>query len=237
MATAERQARIVWEGPLQAGSGELEFVSSGIGSYAVTWASRVQRADGRTSPEELLAASHATCYAMALNGTLGRDNPPERLEVTATVSLDPKEGGGFQVTSSALEATGVVPGLDQAKFQEGAEGAGGDQQRDDPATEPRPDQDEQRRGAGHARLQAEQPPLRQDDLGVVVGRRVAGMDGGADRERGGGPEPQGPPDDRRSRQDPATEPHGAGVGPVTIRHLRSPGCQRGPRRTTGRRRR
>src|SRR6266511_2741550 len=121
MATAERQARIVWEGPLQAGSGELEFVSSGIGSYPVTWASRVQRADGRTSPEELLAASHATCYAMALNATLGRDNPPQRLEVTATVSLDPKEGGGFQVTSSALDATGVVPGLDQAKFQEIAE--------------------------------------------------------------------------------------------------------------------
>src|SRR6266542_2169382 len=109
--------------PLPAGSGELEFVSSGIGSYPVTWASRVQRADGRTSPEELLAASHATCYAMALNATLGRDNPPQRLEVTATVSLDPKEGGGFQVTSSALEATGVVPGLDQAKFQEVAEQA------------------------------------------------------------------------------------------------------------------
>src|SRR6266540_3065629 len=89
MATAERQARIVWEGPLQAGSGELEFVSSGIGSYPVTWASRVQRADGRTSPEELLAASHATCYAMALNATLGRDNPPQRLEVTATVSTRP----------------------------------------------------------------------------------------------------------------------------------------------------
>src|SRR6266542_197889 len=109
MATAERQARIVWEGPLQAGSGELEFVSSGIGSYPVTWASRVQRADGRTSPEELLAASHATCYAMALNATLGRDNPPQRLEVTATVSLDPKEGGGFQVTSSALEVTSPPP--------------------------------------------------------------------------------------------------------------------------------
>src|SRR6266540_1212513 len=140
MATAERQARIVWEGPLQAGSGELEFVSSGIGSYPVTWASRVQRADGRTSPEELLAASHATCYAMALNATLGRDNPPQRLEVTATVSLDPKEGGGFQVTSSALEATGVVPGLDQAKFQEVAEQErpGGRPRRRVPADAPRP---------------------------------------------------------------------------------------------------
>lgn len=63
-------------GPVAAGSGELEFVSSGIGSYPVTWASRVERPDGRTSPEELLAASHAACYAMALNATLGRDSPP-----------------------------------------------------------------------------------------------------------------------------------------------------------------
>jgi lipoyl-dependent peroxiredoxin len=124
MATAERQARVVWEGPLQQGRGELEFASSGIGKYPVTWASRVERPDGRTSPEELLAASHAACYAMALSATLGRTgNPPERLDITATVSLNPKEGGGFEVTSSALEARGVVPGLDQAGFQSLAEQA------------------------------------------------------------------------------------------------------------------
>src|SRR6266496_998053 len=108
MATAERQARVLWEGSLAEGSGELEFASSGIGKYPVTWASRVERPDGRTSPEELLAASHAACYAMAFSATLRRrGNPPERLDVTATVSLDPKEGGGFQVTSSALEVRGV----------------------------------------------------------------------------------------------------------------------------------
>jgi osmotically inducible protein OsmC len=124
MATAERQARIVWEGPLQTGNGELEFVSSGIGKYPVTWASRVEQPDGRTSPEELLAASHAACYAMSLNATLSRGrHRPERLDVTATVSLDTKEGGGLQVSGSALEATGVVPGLDQAGFQEAAEEA------------------------------------------------------------------------------------------------------------------
>lgn len=124
MATAERQARVLWEGPLQHGSGELEFASSGIGTYPVTWASRVERPDGRTSPEELLAASHAACYAMALSATLGQaGNPPQRLNVTATVSLDPKEGGGFQVTSSVLEVRGVVPGLDQAGFQSVAEQA------------------------------------------------------------------------------------------------------------------
>jgi osmotically inducible protein OsmC len=124
MATAERQARIVWDGPLRAGSGQLEFVSSGIGTYPVTWASRVERPDGRTSPEELLAASHASCYAMALNATLGANrHEPERLDITATISLDPKEGGGFRITSSELTASGVVPGLDQAGFQTAAEQA------------------------------------------------------------------------------------------------------------------
>jgi lipoyl-dependent peroxiredoxin len=70
MAMAERQAHTVWEGSLQGGKGDLEFASSGIGRYPVTWASRVERPDGRTSPEELLAAAHAACYAMAFSNTL-----------------------------------------------------------------------------------------------------------------------------------------------------------------------
>ena len=124
MAMAERQAHTVWEGPLQGGRGDLEFASSGIGRYPVTWASRVEKADGRTSPEELLAAAHASCYAMAFSNTLAQDgNPPERLHVTSTVSLDPKEGGGVTVTRSALEVDGVVPGLDQAAFQDAADRA------------------------------------------------------------------------------------------------------------------
>jgi osmotically inducible protein OsmC len=124
MATAQRQASIVWTGPLTTGSGELQFASSGIGTYPVTWASRVERPDGRTSPEELLAASHAACYAMAFNATLNRNElEPQRLHVTATVSLDPKEGGGLQVTRSELVASGEVAGLDQARFQELAEQA------------------------------------------------------------------------------------------------------------------
>jgi len=89
----------------------------------VTWASRVERPDGRTSPEELLAASHAACYAMALNATLGRGQPAAAVGGHRDGLAGPKEGGGFQVTSSALEATGVVPGLDQARFQEVAEQA------------------------------------------------------------------------------------------------------------------
>jgi osmotically inducible protein OsmC len=124
MATAERRAHVLWEGSLARGGGELEFASSGIGKYPVTWASRVEQPDGRTSPEELLAASHAACYAMAFSFALGgAGNPPERLDVTATVSLDPKEGGGFEVTSSALQVRGVVAGLDQAGFQAVAEQA------------------------------------------------------------------------------------------------------------------
>jgi osmotically inducible protein OsmC len=124
MATAERRARVLWEGSLASGGGELEFASSGIGKYPVTWASRVERPDGRTSPEELLAASHAACYAMAFSFALGTaGSPPERLDVTATVSLDPKEGGGFEVTSSALQVRGVVAGFDQAGFQAAAEQA------------------------------------------------------------------------------------------------------------------
>jgi lipoyl-dependent peroxiredoxin len=122
MSMADRQAHTVWEGSLFEGKGELEFVSSGIGRFPVTWASRVEKADGRTSPEELIAAAHASCYAMALSNTLAGDGtPPERLHVVATVSLDPKQGGGVEVPKSALEVTGTVPGLDQAGFQAAAE--------------------------------------------------------------------------------------------------------------------
>jgi osmotically inducible protein OsmC len=124
MAMADRQAHTLWEGSLFGGQGDTEFASSGIGRYPVTWASRTERPDGKTSPEELLAAAHATCYAMAFSNTLDQaGNPPERLHVTSTVSLDPKEGGGVVVTRSALEVTGVVSGLDQDGFQQAAEQA------------------------------------------------------------------------------------------------------------------
>jgi len=121
---ADRQAHTVWEGSLIKGKGELEFASSGIGRFPVTWASRVESPDGRTSPEELLAASHASCYAMAFSNTLtGAGNQPERLHVTSTVSVEPKAGGGIEVTRSVLEVVGVVPGLDQAGFQDAADQA------------------------------------------------------------------------------------------------------------------
>jgi lipoyl-dependent peroxiredoxin len=124
MSMADRQAHTLWEGSLIGGKGETEFASSGIGRYPVTWASRTESPDGRTSPEEMLAAAHASCYAMALSHTMTQEgNEPERLHVVATVSLDPKAGGGVEVTKSSLEVTGTVAGLDQAGFQAVAERA------------------------------------------------------------------------------------------------------------------
>ncbi len=124
MAIADRRAEVTWEGPLSEGAGALGLVSSGAASLPVTWASRVERPDGRTSPEELLAAAHASCYSMALAAALGRAGaPPERLDVSAVVSLGPRPGGGVEVTASTLEVRGVVPGLDEAGFQELADTA------------------------------------------------------------------------------------------------------------------
>ena len=122
MAEAERRAEVTWNGDLMAGSGQLSMQSSGlVRGTPVTWASRTQAPEGKTSPEELLAASHASCYAMAFSATLGRrGTPPERLEVSATAGLDRRPEGGFKVTTMDLSVRGRVPGLDQARFEEAA---------------------------------------------------------------------------------------------------------------------
>ena len=89
----------------------------------LTWASRTESHDGRTSPEELVASAHASCYAMAFSGGLGRNGtPPTSLRVKATVTFDKVEAG-WRVVSSALAVQGVVPGIDAAKFAELAEAA------------------------------------------------------------------------------------------------------------------
>ncbi|HEV8572578.1 MAG TPA: OsmC family peroxiredoxin [Actinomycetota bacterium] len=118
---AERRARVVWEGSLTEGRGELTAESSQVlVGVPVTWAARVEEPAGRTSPEELLAAAHAACYAMALSGALARaDTPGERLEVSATVAFE-KVGDGFKVTRSRLHVRGRVPGLDEAGFEKAA---------------------------------------------------------------------------------------------------------------------
>jgi len=124
MADAQRTAEAVWKGSLAQGSGEVTLASSGAaGPLPVTWASRTARPEGKTSPEELVAAAHASCYCMALSGILGEaGTPPERLETSATVTFAQVEGG-FRVASSALTVKGTVPGLGAAGFKKAAEAA------------------------------------------------------------------------------------------------------------------
>ena len=118
MAKNESRATTVWEGNLHDGSGTIT-AASGAFTLPATWGARVEEPGGKTSPEELIAAAHATCYAMNLSATLtSAGSPPERLEVTAVCGLDPKEGGGRVITSSNLSVRGVVPGLDQAGFED-----------------------------------------------------------------------------------------------------------------------
>jgi osmotically inducible protein OsmC len=116
----ERKADVVWEGDLLSGSGTITNVTSGaLKDLPVTWAARTEAPGGKTSPEELIAAAHAACYAMAFSHTLaGAGNPPERLNVSATVVFSPKAGGGMSVSDSRLVVRGKVPGLDQARFAE-----------------------------------------------------------------------------------------------------------------------
>ena len=121
---AVRRADVVWEGTLARGSGTVTAASSNaFGDLPVSWAARTERSDGKTSPEELVAAAHASCFAMALSFGLGNaGNPPERLAVSATVTFDQVDGG-WKVVSSALTVTWKVPGLDDAGFKQAAEGA------------------------------------------------------------------------------------------------------------------
>ncbi len=119
-----RRADVVWEGDLMKGSGVVSASSSqAFSGLPVTWASRTEAPGGRTSPEELIAAAHASCFAMALSFGLGNGGtPPERLEVSAAVTFD-RTDAGFRVTSSALTVRGRVPGLDAEGFRQAAEGA------------------------------------------------------------------------------------------------------------------
>jgi osmotically inducible protein OsmC len=120
MAT-ERKAEVVWQGDLTNGGGTIESVSSGaLPALDVSWAARSEAANGKTSPEELIAAAWASCFAMALSAGLARGgNPPEKLETSATVTFQPGEG----ITKGALTVRGTVPGMDAAAFGEAAEAA------------------------------------------------------------------------------------------------------------------
>jgi osmotically inducible protein OsmC len=117
MSIAQRTASTTWEGPLASGSGTIEAGSGALSGLAVTWAARTEQPGGKTSPEELAAAAHSSCFAMALSLKLGENHtPPQRLNVQAEVSLDEVDGLPT-IVSSALTVRGRVDGVDAQQFQ------------------------------------------------------------------------------------------------------------------------
>ncbi|GAC1331725.1 MAG: OsmC family protein [Chloroflexota bacterium] len=118
MAQIERRANASWEGDLPKGTGIITSVTSGVlENLPVTWASRVERSNGKTSPEELIAAAQASCYAMALANTLAGDGTvAEHLDVTAVCGAD-TSSGALKITTMDITVKGQVPGLDQAAFE------------------------------------------------------------------------------------------------------------------------
>lgn len=115
-----RTAHTEWEGNLLDGKGLVTFDSSGIGAYPVSWPSRAETPNGRTSPEELIAGAHATCFSMALaHGLTGAGNPPTKIETKADVGFQPGTG----ITGIHLTVVGQVEGMDEAAFVKAAEDA------------------------------------------------------------------------------------------------------------------
>jgi len=121
-----RTARTAWNGGLQDGSGQVELSSSKVGTYDVSFPKRAaDEAGGTTSPEELVAAAHSSCYAMQLSALIAAaGGTPQSLDVTADVALGPDEGdGGFRLTGITLTVIGEVEGLDADGFQKAAQAA------------------------------------------------------------------------------------------------------------------
>ena len=120
-----READVVWEGNVARGSGRISAATSGAFSdLAFSLPTRIGAAEGKTSPEELLAAAHAGCFATSLGGELARaGTPPEHLDVRCTITMDEVEGRGHQIVHSAIDASGVAPGCDEAAFAQAAEAA------------------------------------------------------------------------------------------------------------------
>jgi len=119
MATT-RTARAHWEGSLMEGAGQVTLESSGVGTFHVSWPSRAEQANGKTSPEELLGAAHATCYSMSLsNGLAKAGTPPTSIDTSADVTFQPGTG----ITGIVLKVSGSVPGITAAQFAEAAQDA------------------------------------------------------------------------------------------------------------------
>lgn len=122
---ATRTARTAWNGSLNEGAGQVELTSSSVGTFDVSFPRRTaDEADGTTSPEELIAAAHSSCFAMQLSGLIGAaGGTPVALQVTADVTLRPDPAGGLRISGIALTVRGEVDGLDEAGFLRVAEDA------------------------------------------------------------------------------------------------------------------
>ena len=120
----QRRADVTWEKDLVHGSGKVRVASGALPEFPVSWPARSEEGSaGKTSPEELLAAAQASCFAMALSAALGRNKtPPERLDVSAQCTFD-KIGEGYKVTTMEISVRGKVTGIDEAKFEELAKNA------------------------------------------------------------------------------------------------------------------
>ena len=119
-----REAEIDWEGTTARGSGVVRAASTGSFELSATIASRIEVIEGKTSPEELLAAAHATCFVTSLGSELARlGSPPERMHVRCTITMDEVEGAGHRIVSSDIAARAVVPGADEATLAAAAEAA------------------------------------------------------------------------------------------------------------------
>jgi osmotically inducible protein OsmC len=114
----DRKAEVTWRGDLMSGNGRVDTVTSGaFGGLDVSWPARSEEPNGMTSPEELIAAAHATCFSMALSGGLAQTgHAPEELKTSATVTFQPGEG----ITKIALDVAGRVPGMDEDAFKDAA---------------------------------------------------------------------------------------------------------------------
>jgi lipoyl-dependent peroxiredoxin len=120
-----RTARTAWTGTLQEGSGQVELTSSHLATYDVSFPKRAaEDADGTTSPEELIAAAHSSCFAMQLSANIAEEGgTPKALDVQADVSLGPDPSGGFHLTGIHLTVRGDVDGLDEGSFEKAAQAA------------------------------------------------------------------------------------------------------------------
>ena len=124
MPRVERKATIVWEGNVARGHGTIDGQSGALRSLEYSLPTRIGDAAGKTSPEELIAAAHGACFAMALSSELSKlGHPPEQLQVTCVVTLDEVEPGKHRIVRSALTARGRVPGVADDEFQRAAKDA------------------------------------------------------------------------------------------------------------------